>query len=342
MRYNTHMSKEIKLRALTGDRPTGKLHLGHFVGSLQNRLVLQDTHEQYVMIADVQGLSANAQDPQKIKDNIYEVALDYLAVGLDPQKTTIFVQSMIPEIAELTIYFLNLVTVSRLGQNPTVKTEMKEKGFDTSVPAGFYMHPINQAADILAFQARVVPAGEDQSPMIEQTNEIVEKFNRLYGPVFEKVSMLASHTPRLMGIDGKAKMSKSLGNAIYLSDSKHDIEKKVMEMYTDPEHIKATDPGHVEGNVVFSYLDVFDPRHEEVAALKEQYRTGGLGDVTIKKRLIEVLETIIAPIREKRETYAKDPAQVMRMLEEGTKRAREVAAQTMAQVKNAIGINYFS
>jgi len=330
-----------KLRALTGDRPTGKLHLGHYVGSLQNRVLLQDTHDQYIMIADVQGLSANAQDPKKIRDNVLEVALDYLAVGLDPKKNTIFIQSLIPEIAELTIYFLNLVTISRIGQNPTIKTEMKEKGYDTSVPAGFYIHPISQAADILIFKANTVPVGGDQLPMLEQTNEIVEKFNRFYGAVFEKVSPLVSQTPRLCGIDGKAKMSKSLGNAIYLSDSKKEIEKKVMDMYTDPEHIKATDPGHVEGNVVFLYLDIFDSRKDEVADLKKQYAQGGLGDVIIKKRLIEVLEELIAPMRARREEYAKDKKAVFAMLEKGTQNARIIAAQTLKEVRGAIGIDYF-
>ena len=330
-----------KPRALTGDRPTGRLHLGHFVGSLQNRVLLQDTHDQYVMIADIQGLSANAEDPQKIRDNVLEVALDYLAVGLDPKKTTMFIQSLVPEIPELTMYFLNLVTIARLGQNPTVKTEMKEKGFEASVPAGFYIHPVNQAADILIFKPKVVPVGEDQLPMIEQTNEIVEKFNRLYGSVFEKVSGLISNTPRLPGIDGKAKMSKSLGNAIYLSDSKHDIEKKVMDMYTDPEHIKATDPGHIEGNVVFAYLDIFDTRHEEVTQLKHQYAQGGLGDVMLKKRLVDVLDQLIAPMRERRAEYEKDPKAVFAMLEEGTKQARKIAQKTLSEVRSAIGINYF-
>jgi tryptophanyl-tRNA synthetase len=336
------MSKEQKSRSLTGDRPTGKLHLGHFVGSLQNRLVLQDTHDSFVMIADVQGLSANADNPQKIRDNVLEVALDYLAVGLDPKKTTIFIQSLIPEIAELTVYFLNLVTIARLGQNPTVKTEMKEKGFENSVPAGFYMHPINQAADILAFRADVVPVGEDQLPMIEQTNEIVEKFNRLYGETFNKVKAMTSKTPRLPGIDGMAKMSKSLGNAIYLSDTKKEIEKKVMEMYTDPEHIKATDPGHVDGNVVFMYLDAFDSDHEEVAKLKHQYSQGGLGDVMLKKRLIEILDDLLAPMRERRAEFEKNPKEVMKILEEGTKKARATTTATLTDVRRAMKIDYFS
>lgn len=330
-----------KPRSLTGDRPTGKLHLGHYVGSLQNRVLLQDTHEQYVMIADMQALTDNAENPQKVRDNVLQVALDYLAVGIDPAKTTIFIQSLVPELAELTMYFLNLVTIARLGQNPTVKTEMKEKGFETSVPAGFYMYPVSQASDILTFKPKVVPVGEDQLPMIEQANEIVEKFNRLYGPVFEKVSAVIAATPRLPGIDGKAKMSKSLNNAIYLSDSRHDIEKKVMEMYTDPEHIKATDPGHIEGNVVFAYLDIFDKRHDEVAELKHQYAQGGLGDVMLKKRLVDVLDQLIAPMRERRAQYEKNPQEVFALLEKGTQTAREVARRTLAEVRTAIGINYF-
>lgn len=331
-----------KPRALTGDRPTGKLHLGHYVGSLQNRVLLQDTHDQYVMIADMQALTDNAENPQKVRDNVFEVALDYLAVGIDPEKTTVFIQSLVPELAELTMYFLNLVTIARLGQNPTVKSEMKEKGFETSVPAGFYMYPISQASDILAFKPMAVPVGEDQLPMIEQTNEIVEKFNRLYGPVFEKVSAVIAHTSRLPGLDGKAKMSKSLNNAIYISDSRHDIEKKVMEMYTDPEHIKATDPGHIEGNVVFAYLDIFDTRHEEVLQLKHQYAQGGLGDVILKKRLVDVLDQLIAPMRERRSQYEKNPQAVFDLLEKGTQKAREVARQTLTEVRAAIGINYFS
>lgn len=334
--------KEQKLRSLTGDRPTGKLHLGHFVGSLQNRLAIQDTHDSYVMIADMQALTDNANNPQKVRDNVLEVMLDYLAVGIDPQKTTIFIQSLIPEIAELTMYFLNLVTIARLGQNPTVKTEIKEKGFQTSVPAGFYMYPVSQAADILSFRADIVPVGDDQLPMIEQTNEIVEKFNRLYGEVFGRVQAVVPKASRLPGIDGGAKMSKSLGNAIYLSDSKKEIEKKVMNMYTDPEHIKATDPGHVEGNVVFTYLDAFDPDHEEVAKLKRQYSKGGLGDVMLKKRLIEVLDAILAPIRERRAEFEKNPDKVMDMLEKGTVRARAVVVETLAHVRRAMKIDYFS
>lgn len=332
----------MKKISLTGDRPTGKLHIGHYIGSLQTRLELQKKgYEQYVMIADVQALSANAHDPQRVRENVYEVALDYLAIGLDPKKTTICIQSYIPEIAELTMYFLNLVTVSRLGQNPTVKTEMKEKGFVSQVPAGFFMHPVHQAADILIFKPDVVPVGEDQLPMIEQANEIGQKFNTLYGKTFKKVNALLSHTPRLPGIDGKTKMSKSLGNAILLCDSKKEIEKKIRAMYTDPKHIHVNDPGAIEGNTVFTYLDIFDPNRKEVLYLKERYRKGGLGDVELKNRLTEILENIIRPIREKREVYARNPKMVMRMLATGTKRARQRALQTTESVRSAMRIDYF-
>lgn len=331
----------MKQRSLTGDRPTGRLHLGHFVGSLRNRVALQDEYEQYVMIADVQALTDNAENPQKVRDNVLEVALDYLAAGIDPAKTTVFIQSLVPEIAELTMYFLNLVSVARLQQNPTVKTEMRQKGLEQSVPAGFLMYPVSQAADILSFMPAIVPVGEDQLPMIEQANEIAEKFNRIYGETFHKVKAVVPETSRLMGIDGAAKMSKSLGNAIYLSDSREEIERKVRDMYTDPGHIHVQDPGKVEGNVVFAYLDVFDSRSDEIAALKEQYRNGGLGDVVLKKRLADVLDEIIAPIRSRREGVAKDAQAVMRMLQEGSARARETAAATMRQVRKAMKIDYY-
>ncbi len=332
----------MKKRSLTGDRPTGRLHLGHYVGSLQNRLELQKKgYEQFVMIADTQALSAHAQEPQLIRKNILELALDYLAVGLDPKKTTIFIQSLVPEIAELTMYFLNLVTISRLGQNPTVKTEMMDKGFKNSVPAGFYMHPVNQAADILIFRPDVVPVGEDQLPMIEQTNEIAEKFNRTYKKVFKKAEAIISKTPRLAGTDGKAKMGKSLGNAIFLADSDAEIREKVKNMYTDPKHIHVSDPGRVDGNEVFMYLDIFDQNKKELEVLKRQYKRGGLGDVILKNRLAEMLIGIIRPIRMKREEFAKDPKRVMRVLEEGTKRACAEAAQTMRTVRKAMKIDYF-
>lgn len=330
-----------KMTILTGDRPTGRLHLGHYVGSLLSRVELQDKHKQYIEIADVQALTDNFDDPEKVRNYVPELAIDYLSVGIDPAKTTIFIQSQIPEIAELTIYFLNLVTLARLKRNPTVKSEMKERGYDETVPAGFLMYPVSQAADILAFRADLVPVGEDQLPVLEQTNEIVDSFNRIYGETFKRIKPLVSTTPRLKGIDGKAKMSKSLGNGIYLSDSQEEVEKKVMMMYTDPGHIHATDAGKVEGNVVFEYLDAFDPKKDEVAELKAKYQKGGLGDVEIKKRLARVLNEILTPIREKREHLEKDPKYIMELLEEGTKEARKVAKQTLTEVREVMKITYF-
>ncbi|MSR71116.1 MAG: tryptophan--tRNA ligase [Candidatus Taylorbacteria bacterium] len=327
---------------LTGDRPTGRLHLGHYVGSIQNRIKLQSEYDSvFYMVADVQALTDNVDNPEKVRNNVIEVALDNLACGLDPQKTTMFIQSMIPEIAELTIYFLNLVSLARLKRNPTVKDEMKQKGYGEDVTAGFLTYPVSQAADILAFKANIVPIGQDQLAHLEQANEIIQKFNSMYGEVFAKIKPIVSTTPRLVGLDGNAKMSKSLGNAIYLSDSSEEIEKKVMLMYTDPGHVHVEDSGKVEGNVVFSYLDIFDLKRKEVEELKTQYQKGGLGDVVIKKRLIGVLEDIIAPIRERREQLAKDPKYVMTLLEEGTKKARDAAALTMEEVKAGIKINYF-
>ncbi|HBM46037.1 MAG: Tryptophan-tRNA ligase [Parcubacteria group bacterium GW2011_GWF2_38_76] len=326
--------------ALTGDRPTGRLHLGHYVGSLKNRVKMQDEFKQFVMVADVQALTDNADNPDKVRNNVLEVALDNLAVGVDPAKTTFFIQSMVPEIAELTIFFLNLVTVARLERNPTVKNEMRQKGFEGNVPAGFLAYPVSQAADILTFKATHVPVGDDQLPVLEQANEIAHKFNSLYGDTFEKIEPIMSHAPRLVGIDGDAKMSKSLNNAIFLSDDTETIKKKVMQMYTDPKHIHVGDPGEVEGNVVFEYLTIFDPKQDEINDLKEQYRKGGLGDTVIKNRLIDVLENIIAPIREKREYLSAKPDYVMNILLEGTKEARKVATETMNEVKKAMKINY--
>ncbi|MFA6273900.1 MAG: tryptophan--tRNA ligase [Candidatus Paceibacterota bacterium] len=327
---------------LTGDRPTGKLHLGHFVGSVQNRIKLQDEADQsFYMVADIQALTDNAENPEKVRNNVLEVALDNLACGLDPKKTIMFIQSEVPEIAELTVLFLNLVTLARLKRNPTVKDEMKQKGFGENVPVGFLAYPVSQAADILFCKSNLIPVGDDQLPQIEQTNEIVDDFNRIYGKTFERVKHLVGDTPRLIGIDGNTKMSKSLNNSIYLSDSYEEISKKVMNMYTDPKHIHVEDKGEVEGNVVFTYLDIFDSNKEEVVELKKQYKKGGLGDVVIKKRLIEVLENFIKPIREKREEFAKDPKFVMDILQEGTRRAREVAKQTMTEVRKAIKIDYF-
>ena len=324
---------------LTGDRPTGPLHLGHYVGSLKNRVDLQDTHDQYIIIADVQALTDNYDDTTKVRENILQVTLDYLAAGIDPAKSTIFVQSELPELFEMTTYFMNLVTVARLERNPTVKTEIQQKGLEKSLPAGFLTYPVSQAADILGFKANLVPAGEDQNPMIEQTNEIAQRFNHIYKTDFFKpVKGMPGVAGRLPGIDGKAKMSKSLGNAIYLSDDADTIKKKVQKMYTDPGHIRIEDPGKVEGNVVFSFLDVFDPRKDEVAALKEHYQRGGLGDGTLKVRLTEVLNTIIAPMRERRAQYAQDPQAVLKICKEGSLKAQEKTRQTLKEMKALMGV----
>lgn len=331
---------------LTGDRPTGKLHLGHYVGSLENRVKLQadPNNEMFIMIADQQALTDNAKNPQKVLDSVREVALDYLAVGLDPRKSNIFIQSQIPQLPELTVYYLNLVTVSRLERNPTVKSEIREKEFGQSIPAGFLVYPVSQAADITAFKATHVPVGDDQLPMLEQAREVVRDFNRIYKTdvlVEPDVMLPEKGRGRLVGIDGKGKMSKSLNNGIYLSDSADEIQKKVMKMYTDPNHIRVEDPGQVEGNVVFTYLDIFDEDKEKVAELKEHYRRGGLGDVKIKRYLNEVLQEFLEPIRARREEYAKDPEFVMNMLKEGSEKAERVAAETLDEVKSAMGINYF-
>lgn len=326
---------------LTGDRPTGPLHLGHFVGSLKKRVELQDKYETYILIADMQALTDNAENPEKIRKNILEVVLDYLSVGIDPKISTIFIQSLVPELAELTMYFLNLVSLSRLERNPTVKDEMKQKGFGGNVPAGFLTYPISQAADIATFKTDLVPVGEDQLPMIEQTVEIVRKFNKIYGPVLIEPKALVSAIGRLPGIDGKTKMSKSLGNAIYLSDSTAEVKEKVMKMYTDPKHIYVENPGKVEGNSVFTYLDAFDPDKKAIEELKKQYRKGGLGDVAIKKRLLDVLEEFLTPIRKRRAEFAKNPKAVMKILEDGTKKARIVASQTLSEVREAMKLDYF-
>jgi tryptophanyl-tRNA synthetase len=335
---------ENKGTVLTGDRPTGKLHLGHFSGSIRNRIDLQNKGgELFYMIADVQALTDNAQDPEKVRGSVLEVALDNLACGLDPKKTTMFVQSGIPEIAELTIFFLNLVTVSRLKQNPTVKTEIKQKGYGERVPAGFLMYPVSQAADILSFKASLVPVGEDQLPVLEQTNEIVDSFNRIYGKTFERITpiILKGTESRMPGIDGKAKMSKSLGNAIFLSDTSDEVERKVMQMYTDPKHIHASDPGKVEGNVVFTYLSIFDKDQSGLDELRQQYKKGGLGDVAIKKRLSRSLNEFLDPIREKRMEFAKNPKAVMEILEEGTRTARKTSQATLREVRTRMKIDYF-
>ena len=336
----------MKRTILTGDRPTGKLHLGHYVGSLQNRVLLQEDEQNnvFVMVADQQALTDNAKNPEKVQQSIMEVALDYLAVGLEPEKTTIFIQSQIPQLPELTLYYLNLVTVARLHRNPTVKSEIQEKGFNESIPAGFFMYPVSQAADITAFKATHVPVGEDQKPMLEQTREVARDFNRTYGKdvlVEPDIILPPKGQGRLVGIDGKGKMSKSLNNGIYLSDSADTIQKKVMSMYTDPNHIRVEDPGQVEGNVVFTYLDVFDDDKEKVQELKDQYRAGGLGDVKIKRYLNDVLQAKLQPIRERREAFAEDKGAILDMLKAGSLKAEAVAAQTLDEVKDAMGINYF-
>jgi tryptophanyl-tRNA synthetase len=326
---------------LTGVRPTGPLHVGHYIGALENWVILQHSHQQFVEIADMQALTDNYDNPQKVRANVLEVALDFLACGINPEKSTIFIQSMVPEIAELAIIYLNLVTVARLKRNPTVKAEIKQKGFGENVPAGFLIYPVHQAADITVVKGTLVPVGDDQLPMIEQTNEIVKMFNRLYAcDVLEQAEAMVSHTPRLPGIDGKAKMSKSLGNAMYLSDSADEISKKVMSMYTDPNHVRASDPGKIEGNVVFTYLDAFDLDKKEVEALKDHYRQGGLGDVVVKKRLIEVLNTVLEPIRLRRIDYAKDPSSVMKIIFEGTQKIRVIAQATMAEVRASMFLDY--
>ena len=334
---------------LTGDRPTGKLHIGHYVGSLRNRVLLQnqDKYEMFVFLADQQALTDHAKDPQTIVESIGNVALDYLAAGLDPKKATIFIQSQIPELAELSMYYMNLVSLARLERNPTVKTEIAQKGFGESIPTGFLVYPISQAADITAFKANYVPVGNDQKPMIEQTREIVRSFNHAYDceVLVEPEGIYPENEAagRLPGLDGNAKMSKSLNNGIYLADDMDTLKKKVMSMYTDPDHIKVEDPGKIEGNMVFHYLDVFGRPEDaaEIAAMKEHYQRGGLGDVKTKRYLLDILERELGPIRERRLEFAKDMGQVYDMLKEGSERARQVAGQTLSEVKNAMGINYF-
>lgn len=331
----------MKKVALTGDRPTGKLHVGHYVGSLATRIKLQETHRQFVMIADAQGLTDYAHDPQKIRQNILEVALDYLAVGIDPKKTTIFIQSLIPALFELTAYYLNLITWNRLKHNPTVKLEIQQKGYGEEVPAGFMIYPVSQAADITFVKADVVPVGDDQIPMIEQTREIVGKFNRLYKTdVLIEPEAMISPIARLPGTDGKAKMSKSLNNAIFLADSPDEVAKKVKGMYTDPGHLRVEDPGKVEGNPVFTYLDAFATDKAKVEELKAHYQRGGLGDSAVKKYLLEVLMAFLDPIRKRREEFAKDPKYVMDLLFKGTEETNKIAEQTLKEVRSAMGIDY--
>jgi tryptophanyl-tRNA synthetase len=330
-----------KKRILTGDRPTGRMHLGHFVGSLKNRVKLQDSYDQFVIIADVQALTDNFEDPEKVRNNVKEVLLDYLAVGIDPKKTTILIQSMIPEIAELTVFYLNLVTLERVLRNPTVKDEIKQKGFGQQIPAGFAMYPVSQAADITIFNANLVPVGEDQLPMIEQTREIVRKFNSLYGEVFTEPEALVGEVKRLPGIDGGTKMGICLGNAIYLSDSEGELKKKVMSMYTDPNRIHPTDPGKVEENPVFIYHDIFNPDLAEVNDLKIRYKAGKVGDIEVKEKLFVALNTFLMPVREKRKEFEGKDEVLDQILKDGTAKAREVAKETMKKVKKAMKINYF-
>jgi tryptophanyl-tRNA synthetase len=331
----------MKKRILTGDRPTGPLHLGHYVGSLAERIRLQHEYESYIEIADVQALTDNFDNPQKVRENVFEVALDYLAVGLDPHAVTIFIQSLVPQIAELTVFFANLVSVSRLERNPTVKEEMREKGMEENVTFGFLGYPVSQAADIMVVNADLVPVGEDQAPMIELTRDIVARFNNIYGETFNMPEILLGRVPRLPGTDGRAKMSKSLGNAIFLKDDARTVERKVMGMYTDPTRIRATDPGHVEGNPVFVYHDVFNPNKEEVEEMKRLYRIGGIGDVAVKRALVKALNEFLEPIRERRARYEAQPEYVREILMEGTRRTRQVAQETMRRVRAAMKIDYF-
>jgi tryptophanyl-tRNA synthetase len=333
---------------LTGDRPSGQLHLGHYVGSLKNRVLLQDSGEYdcYVLLADVQALTDNFKTPEKVRESVFQVTLDYLAVGIDPAKTTIFIQSLIPALPELTVYFLNLVTLARLERNPTVKNEIAQKGFGASIPAGFLCYPVSQAADILFCKADVVPVGVDQLPMIEQTREIARSFNAYYGDVFGEPEAMPPESDieqRLPGITGNdSKMSKSLGNAIYLADDEATLREKVRQMYTDPSHLRVDDPGHIEGNTVFTYLDVFATDKAEVARLKEHYQRGGLGDVLVKDYLFEVLDEQMRPIRGRRAEMAGDPGYVRQVLVEGTAKANEVAESTLAEVRSAMRIDYFA
>lgn len=341
---------------LTGDRPTGRLHLGHYVGSLRRRVELQNSGEFdkiFIMIADAQALTDNADNPEKVRQNIVEVALDYLACGLDPEKSTLFIQSMVPELTELSFYYMNLVTVSRLQRNPTVKSEIQMRNFEASIPVGFFTYPISQAADITAFKATCVPVGEDQKPMLEQTKEIVHKFNSVYGDTLVDPQIMLPENEtcmRLPGIDGKAKMSKSLGNCIYLSDSAEDVRKKVMSMYTDPNHLRVEDPGSLEGNCVFTYLDAFCkdeyfeqflPEYKNLDELKAHYQRGGLGDVKVKKFLNNVLQTVLEPIRARRKEFEENIPYVYEVLKKGSAVAEAEAAKTLAEVRSAMKINYF-
>ena len=327
---------------LTGERPTGALHIGHYFGSLENRVKLQNDYEMFIMSADMQALTDNFENPKKIQDNVFETILDNLAVGINPEITTLFIQSQIPELTELFTFYLNLTTVSRLERNPTIKTEIAQKGFEESVPAGFLCYPVSQTADITAFKAEVVPVGEDQLPILEQTNEIVRRFNRIYNTnILKECKAVLSTVSRLVGTDGNAKMSKSLGNTIYIKDGSDIIKQKVMGMYTDPNHIKIEDPGKVEGNVVFTYLDIFDPNKEELEELKNHYRKGGLGDVKLKRRLIDLIVAKLEPFQAKRKEYEKNMDEVIKIVKKGNEKARERASKTLSEVRKVIGVEYF-
>lgn len=353
--YNTNTMSQEKI-ILTGDRPTGRLHIGHYVGSLRRRVELQNSglyHKIFIFIADAQALTDNMDTPEKVRQNVIEVALDYLACGLDPEKSTLFIQSQIPELCELTFYYMDLVTVSRLQRNPTVKTEIQMRNFEASIPVGFFTYPISQAADITAFKATTVPVGEDQEPMLEQAREIVRRFNHIYGETLVEPEILLPDNAaclRLPGTDGKAKMSKSLGNCIYLSDSADEVQKKIRSMYTDPDHLRVQDPGKVEGNTVFTYLDAFcRPEHFErylpdypnLDELKAHYRRGGLGDVKVKNFLTAIMQETLEPIRTRRKEYEQDIPAIYAMLKKGCEKARETAAQTLDEVRRAMKINYF-
>jgi len=329
-----------KKRILTGDRPSGRLHLGHFVGSLKNRVKLQDEYEQFVLIADVQALTDNFEKPEKVSESVRGLVLDYYAVGIDPKKTTIVVQSKIPEIAELTIFYLNLVTLNRVLRNPTVKDEIKQKGFGDNIPAGFAMYPVSQVADITAFGAHLVPVGNDQLPMIEQTREIVKRFNNLYGETLTEPKALLSEFPRLVGLDGKTKMSKSLNNGIFLSDSVEEVERKIKGMYTDPKRLKATDPGTVEGNPVFIYHDAFNNNKQEVEDLKARYEEGKVGDVEVKEKLTVAINDLLRPMRERWFELENNSGEVEKILRDGVDKGREVAGEVMRKVRKAMKIDY--
>lgn len=332
----------MKKRILTGDRPSGTLHIGHYVGSLADRLRLQHEYDSYIEIADVQALTDNFDDPQLVRDNVTELVKDYLAVGLDPNVITIFVQSLVPQIAELTVFFSNLVTVARLERNPTVKDEIREKGMgEKNVTFGFLGYPVSQAADIMIVNANLVPVGEDQAPMVELTRDIVGNFNRIYGETFNMPDIMIGKVARLPGTDGKGKMSKSVGNAIYLKDDPKEVERKVMSMYTDPTRLRATDPGHVEGNPVFTYHDAFNPNKEEVEEMKRLYRIGGIGDVAVKKSLIKAMNDFLDPIRERRAMYDAQPDFVRDVMMEGTRKTRQIGDETMRMVRQAMRIDYF-